>query len=63
MKKMLMLALLAVVATGAGCQRSWFTRGASCNTCPTGGQEYQSGTAPIQGYPTDGTILPQPTSG
>lgn len=68
MKKLMLLALVAVVSiVSNGCQRPWFSRGASANTCPQSQPDCHTGGAVIhQGYaaPGDGqyigNALPQP---
>jgi len=61
MKKLLLVALLTLVSLGAaGCQRPWFSRGAACNTCPTGIPECTPGTGMVgSGGYTDG-VFPGP---
>lgn len=64
MKNILLGTLLAVVAIGAvGCQRPWFSRGASCNTCPTGIPDCTPTAPVVTGgayIPAEGSYLPQP---
>ncbi|MBL8826802.1 MAG: hypothetical protein JNM18_07425 [Planctomycetaceae bacterium] len=63
MKKLVMFVLVAVMATmSVGCQRPWFSRGASCNTCPNGQPDCHTGAGPViqQGYQGEGAYLPGP---
>lgn len=55
MKRLLILSVVALVATSSGCCRSWsswFNRGASCDTCVSG--------TPMSAY-SSGTLVSPPT--
>jgi hypothetical protein len=63
MKKLMMLALVAVTAmVSVGCQRPWFSRGASGNTCPNAVPDCHTGAGPViqQGYQGENAYLPGP---
>lgn len=61
MKRLLLLAIVTVVAATAGCRsHNWFNRGAPCATCPPMATDpYTAG--PSADVPAGATYLPGPS--
>lgn len=62
MKRLLILSVVALLTASASGCCSWFNKGASCNTCPTGsagyGDPYMSAPSVTSG--TDPYLVPGP---